>query len=392
MIHFQEALKIVLSQARLTESESVEMSRSVGRILAEDVISDMDMPPFDKSAMDGYACCRSDLQNELEVLEVIAAGQVPAYDIGSNQCSKVMTGAMIPKGADCVIMVEHTRQTAKGLVEFTATKTADNICYTGEDVKAGEPVLQKGLLVCPQHIAVMASVGCVNPKVYRKVKVAILSTGDELVEPHIYPDPGKIRNSNAWQLMAQAEAMHVEPFYLGIAPDEETQTLAFISKAMAGCDVILLTGGISMGDFDFVPAVLQQAGFEFHFRSLAVQPGRPTLFGTTADGKYCFGLPGNPVSSFNQFELLVKPLLYKMMGREYRPVILRLPLAVDFKRKKSVRLSFIPVNLNGQGEVTPVEYHGSAHIHALTQAFGLMSVPIGVTEIIKGELADVRPL
>ncbi len=392
MIQFEEALQIVLSHASLPETENTAMSRSVGRILAEDVISDMDMPPFDKSAMDGYACRRSDLNNKLEVLEVIAAGQIPAYDIGANQCSKVMTGAMIPKGADCVIMVEYTRQTAKGQVEFTAPKTAGNICYTGEDVKAGEPVLQKGLLIRPQHIAVMASTACVNPKVFRKAKVGILSTGDELVEPHIYPGAGKIRNSNAWQLMAQAEAMHAEPHYFGIAPDEETQTLALIRKAMAGCDVILLTGGISMGDYDFVPAVLRQAGFEFHFKSLAVQPGRPTLFGTTAEGKYCFGLPGNPVSSFNQFELLVKPLLYKMMGHDFRPEILRLPLAVDFRRKKSERLSFIPVSLNNKGEATPVEYHGSAHIHALTQAFGLMSVPIGITEIKKGELADVRPV
>ncbi|MBE0661711.1 MAG: molybdopterin molybdotransferase MoeA [Bacteroidales bacterium] len=392
MITFEEALEIVLSHAGLLETETVGFTESLGRVLAENIVSDMDMPPFDKSAMDGYACRKADLKNELEVLEIIAAGQLPGFEVCANQCSKIMTGAMIPKGADCVIMVEHTRVTAKGLIEFTAEKTAGNICFKGEDIKKGEKVLSKGLLIKPQHIAVLASVGCVNPTVYRKAKVGILSTGDELVEPQFEPGSGEIRNSNAWQLMAQARAMNVEATYFGIAPDEERQTLTLIKKALETCDVMLLTGGISMGDYDFVPAVLKEAGFTFHFKSLAVQPGRPTLFGSTAERKICFGLPGNPVSSFNQFELLVKPMLMKMMGHDHNPVIIKFPMAVDYRRKKSERLSFIPVLLHDNGSVSPVEYHGSAHINALNLAFGLMSVPIGVEEIKNGELADVRPL
>lgn len=392
MIKFEEALEIVISNVRLLEAETIDFTESLGRVLAVDVVSDMDMPPFDKSAMDGYACRKSDLKNELQVLEVIAAGTVPGFEVGPNQCSKIMTGAMIPNGADCVIMVEYSRETAKGLIEFTAEKTASNICYKGEDIKKGEIVLPKGLLIKTQHIAVLASVGCVNPMVYRRAKVGILSTGDELVEPQFNPGPGEIRNSNAWQLMAQTRAMNVESNYFGIAPDEEKQSLALIIKAMAECDVILLTGGISMGDYDFVPSVLREAGFTFHFKSLAIQPGKPTLFGATSSRKICFGLPGNPVSSFNQFELLVKPLLYKMMGYDFKPVIVKLPLAVDYRRKKSERLSFIPVILDDDGRILPVEYHGSAHINALNMAFGLMSVPIGVAEIRKGEPADVRPL
>jgi molybdopterin molybdotransferase len=392
MTRFEEALDIVLKNSVLLDAETVEFTSSLGRVLAADVVSDLDMPPFNKSAMDGYACRRIDLGNELKVQEIIAAGQVPELPVGPGECTKIMTGAMIPDGADCVIMVEHSRETAKGLIEFTGGKTASNICYMGEDVKSGEKVLEKGLLIRSQHIAVMASVGCVQPSVYRKANVGILSTGDELVEPQSKPGSGKIRNSNAWQLMAQAANMQVEPYYFGIAPDDEEQTLALILKAMDECDVILLTGGISMGDYDFVPAVLQEAGFIFHFRSLAMQPGRPTLFGTSKNGKICFGLPGNPVSSFNQFELLVKPLLYKMMGHDHRPIVVKLPLAVDYHRKKSERLSFIPVRLLNDGTIAPVDYHGSAHINALTNAIGLMSVPIGIAEIMKGELADVRPL
>ncbi|HPK04853.1 MAG TPA: molybdopterin-binding protein, partial [Bacteroidales bacterium] len=157
-------------------------------------------------------------------------------------------------------------------------------------------------------------------------------------------------------------------------------------------DVILITGGVSMGDYDYVPDVLQEAGFTFHFKSVAMQPGRPTLFASHKSGKFCFGLPGNPVSSFNQFELLVKPLLYKMMEHDYKPVVLQLPLAKDFYRKKSKRLNFIPVLLNSDGEALPVEYHGSAHINSLNDAYGLMSIPIGTTEIKKGDIVNVRPV
>jgi len=392
MIKFEKAIETVLNHACLLPYETIDFSKSLGRILARDVVSDMDMPPFDKSAMDGYACRRSDLAHELTMLEVIAAGQEPQFEIGPNQCSKIMTGAMIPKGADCVIMVEHTHETARGLIEFKGNNTADNICYEGEDVRKGQVVLGKGSLIKPQHIAVLASVGCVNPTVYCKAKVGILSTGDELVEPDCNTGSGKIRNSNAWQLMAQAEAMYAEPHYFGIAPDEERKTLDLINNALETCNVILITGGISMGDYDFVPAVLAEAGFTFHFKSISVQPGRPTLFGTAGNEKICFGLPGNPVSSFNQFELLVKPLLYKMMGHDYKPAILKLPLAQDYQRKKSERLSFLPVMLLEDGSITPVEYHGSSHINALTVTFGLMSVPIGVTQIKKGEFADVRPI
>ncbi len=392
MIKFEEALEIVLRQMVFPVTENVELLQSVGRILAEDIVSDMEMPPFDKSAVDGYCCRRSDLSNILRVLEIIPAGQLPVSKISENECSKVMTGAVIPKGANCVIMIEHTQMVSPNQIRFVEENTANNICYAGEDVNKGETVLRKGQLIKPQHLAVMAMVGCTKPKVYQKAKVGIITTGDELVEPQFKPVAGKIRNSNAWQLIAQCNAMNTTPDYLGIAPDEKKQTHMMVRKAMNNNDVILLTGGVSMGDYDFVPEVLKEAGFIFHFKSVAMQPGRPTLFATSKSGKFCFGLPGNPVSSFNQFELLVKPLLYKMMGNDYQPAVLRLPLAKEYQRKKSDRINFLPVSLNLDGEISPVEYHGSAHINALTEAFGLMSVPAGISVIKKGERADVRPL
>lgn len=392
MIEFEEALKIILSREVFPEAEEVELSCSINRVLAQDAVSDMDMPPFNKSAVDGYACRRSDLADELKVLEIIPAGQIPQFRIKENECSKVMTGAMVPEGADCIIMIEDVEVLSSDKIKFTAEKTSDNICYTGEDIRLGDVVLKKGLLIKPQHIAVLASVGYSRPKVYRKPKVNIITTGDELVEPHQKPDVGKIRNSNAWQLIAQCEAMNVSVDYSGIAPDSKEETLVMIRKALADNDVILITGGVSMGDYDYVPDVLLEAGFTFYFKSVAMQPGRPTLFASHKSGKFCFGLPGNPVSSFNQFELLVKPLLYKMMGHAYKPVVLHLPLAKDFSRKKSKRLNFIPVLLNPEGEALPVEYHGSAHINSLNDAYGLMSIPIGTTEIKKGDIVNVRPV
>jgi molybdopterin molybdotransferase len=356
-----------------------------------DVTSDMEMPPFDKTAVDGYACRRSDLAEKLKVVEVVPAGKVPARDVGPGECAKVMTGAPVPRGADAVIMVEDVEELGDGHIRYLKETVKNNICFTGEDIRSGAVVIPKNTRVGPQHIAVMATAGCVRPLVYKKVSVGVISTGDELVEPWERPGLGQIRNSNAWQLMAQAEKMGAQPQYIGIALDTEEATRNKIRQAVDETDVVLLTGGVSMGDYDYVPAILDELGVALKFKSVAVQPGRPTVFGVLGN-KFIFGLPGNPVSSFVQFELLVKPLLLKMTGHDYRPLTLRLPLAVEYKRRRSGRLSWLPVSINEQGEVVPLEYHGSAHINALTLAHGLVPVPIGKTILEKGETVDVRQI
>lgn len=391
MIGFEEALEKVTQSANSLEVEQIDFNHSIGRVLAEDVQSDIDMPPFDKSAMDGYACRFENLKNPLEVLEVIPAGRPPAKTIGKNQCSKIMTGSKMPEGANCVIMVEQTEELPTDRIRFIAEKTKSNFVPRGEDVKRGDLVLKRGTLIKPQHIAVMASVGCILPVVYRKARVGVLSTGDELVEPSVFPGESKIRNSNAYQLLNQARRMGCEARYFGIAGDNEEDSRKMIEKALEESDVVLLTGGVSMGDFDFIPKVFGQLNIEVLFDSVAVQPGRPTVFGISGH-KYIFGLPGNPVSSFNVFELLVKPLLYKIMGHDYVPLKLRLPLGKDYKRKKSTRKSYLPVKVDEQGRVIPIAYHGSAHVHALVFADGLISIPVGKTELKKGELVDVRQI
>ncbi|HRX97848.1 MAG TPA: molybdopterin molybdotransferase MoeA, partial [Bacteroidales bacterium] len=252
-------------------------------------------------------------------------------------------------------------------------------------------ILERGTLIQPQHIAVLATAGCTNPVVYRKIRVAVISTGDELVEPDKKPQPSQIRNSNAYQLITQIRKFGAVADYVGIASDTEEDTRKKISRALDGNDVVLLSGGVSMGDFDHVPKVLNDLDVKLKFESIAVQPGRPTVFGSR-NRQFIFGLPGNPVSSFVQFELLVKPLLYKLSGLTYRPVNWRLPLGRNYTRRKSGRLSWMPVEINESGEVIPIEYHGSAHINALTAAHGLISIPIGITELRKGELVYVRQI
>jgi molybdopterin molybdotransferase len=327
---------------------------------------------------------------ELEIVEVTKAGAVPRKEITKGTCSKVMTGGVVPKGADTVIMVEHTEELAPNRIKFTGEKTNTNICYLGEDIEQGQIVLSKGALIRPQEVAILASVGCVEVLVYKRPLVGIISTGDELVEPDQKPNPSQIRNSNASQLMAQVGQCGTHAKYFGIAKDTEASTLEIITNALVDSDVVLLTGGVSMGDFDYVPKVLNDLGIDIKFKSIAVQPGRPTVFGLK-DGKYLFGLPGNPVSSFVQFELLVKPMLYAMMGHHFNPPILNLPMGEVFTRRKANRKSFIPVQIKS-GKVFPIEYHGSAHIHSYIFADGMLAVEKGTSKLEIGEIVDVRPV
>jgi molybdopterin molybdotransferase len=389
MISFERAYKIVLSHAFTTGSESVSFMSSAGRVLAEKGRSDIDIPPFDKSAVDGYACRRENLGMELEMLEVVSAGMQPEYTIEAATCAKVMTGAPVPEGADFVFMVEDALITDGGKVIFTGKSSKDNISRTGEDVRTGDVVLERGIQIRPQDIAVMASVGCTLVKVSRMPRVGIISTGSELVEPSSRPGMSQIRNSNAYQLLAQAERAGGTGRYYGIAIDEEEVTYQMLTRALEENDVVMLTGGVSMGDFDFVPAVLRRAGVEILFDRVAVQPGKPTTFGVH---KNClvFGLPGNPVSSFIQFELLVRPLIMKMMGCKWSGVEWNVPLAEEYRRKNSSRLGFIPVKINRKGMAVPVEYHGSAHISALPLADGIVAIPEGVNLLEKGEIVNVR--
>ncbi len=391
MITFEEAKKIVMGTVVRTGIKSVSLAESLNRILAEDIESDMDMPPFDKSAMDGYACRREDFCKELTVIEEIPAGYCPKKDISASQCSKIMTGAVVPEGADCVIMVEYTEEIEGGKIRFTAKETRNNICYKAEDIKSGDIVLEKGVLIKPEHIAVLATLGCAEVLVADKPRVGIIATGSELVEPSEKAEGAKIRNSNGWQLAAQAQNMGCEVRNYGIAVDTEEAIDGAIKRGIAENDILILSGGVSMGDYDLVPGILKENGVEILFNKVAVQPGNPSTFGVIEDTR-CFGLPGNPVSTFLQFEMLIKPFLYQMMGHNFDHTTIKAELSEEIKRKKAVRASIIPVKFVSSGKILKVDYHGSAHISAMCNADGAIVIPIGETVIKKGTMLDVRLL
>ncbi len=392
MISFEEALKIIREQSTTLGIEKVDFNKSVGRVLASNIYSDVNMPPFDKAAMDGYACRKQDLANQLEVIEIIPAGKFPKKEIGKNQCAKIMTGAPVPKGADTVIMVEYTEKVGENTIRFKKDSSKSNICYLAEDVKVGDLVLEQGTIIQPKHIPVLASAGAVKIDCYKQPRVAIVSTGNELVEPNEKPDKSQIRNSNAYQIVAQVEELGLTANYIGIAKDTKQNTAEMMEKAINDSDIIIMSGAVSMGDFDFVPIVLKEKGFNIHFHGIEVKPGKKTVFATKKN-KYFVGVPGNPVSSFVQFEMLIKPLIYNIMGvNGFETKLIKLPLKTPYKRKKASRKSFEPVLINKNGEVEKLEYHGSAHINSLSYATGLMIVEKGVTALKKGDLVDVRPI
>jgi molybdopterin molybdotransferase len=391
MIELNDALRIVLSAARPPGSEQVELSDALGRVLAEEVVADMDMPPFDKSLRDGYACRRADLGNVLTVIETIAAGAMPTREIGPHQCAKIMTGAALPRGADCVVMLEATEPAGANAIRVVGNETADYIARKAEDVRRGQVLVRKGSRVGPPQVAALASAGCVRPLVGTRPRIAVIASGSELVPAGAKPGPAQIRNTNGPQLLAQLEDMGLEPSDLGIAGDTPADIDRALKAALGGNDVAIISGGVSVGDFDFVPAVLRQNQVELLFEKIAVKPGKPTIFGRRGQ-TYCFGLPGNPVSTFVIFELLVKPFLYKLMGHEYSPLTVSLRLEEGVTRKDTDRQSWIPVQRTGAATVRPGPYHGSAHTAALCEADGLICLDIGVASIDKAATVDVRLL
>ncbi len=389
MLPFEKALETVLTSAHQLDTEHIEFAGALNRVLAENVRSDMNIPPFNKSAMDGFACRRADLDSKLTVIETIAAGAVPQKIIELNQCSKIMTGAMVPEGADCVIMKEYVEETLDNTIRFIGEKTADNICRKAEDIKAGDLVLNNGIIIEPQHIAVLASVGNTQPLVAKRPDVAVIATGSELVDPKSKPSPSQIRNTNSFQLAAQIQAMGAVVTNYGIAGDTAEQIDTVFRKALEENDVILVSGGVSVGDFDFVPGIFKQNNVNMLFEKIAIKPGKPTVFGTSGK-KYCFGLPGNPVSTFVLFEILVKPFLYKLMGHDYEPLNIQMPLDEPLISRKAKRQRWLPVAITDKGTVKPVEYHGSAHINSLCDANGLVSMDIGVSKIEKATAVTIR--
>lgn len=390
MIPYNLALTKILGFAEVNAAERVPIPDAQGRILAENIISDTDMPPFDKSAMDGFAYKSADLDKELDIVETIPAGSTPKRKIETGQCARIMTGAPLPAGADCVVIHEDT-VVSGNKIKILRSQLKRNICYLGEDVKKGEIVLEKGICIAPQHISVLASVGNVQPLVYKHPEVTVLITGSEVVEPEQKPDGSKIRNSNGYQLISQLKEAGCRALYNGIVEDNIEHLKDAFTNAFKQSEILIVTGGASKGDFDFVPDVLKSMQFVTHFTEVAIQPGKPFNF-STRENLICFGLSGNPVSSFFQFELLVKPFLRKIAGNTLKPKWIKATLGEKTERKKTEREYFFPIRFSDEFIAFPVEFHGSAHIHSLAYADGIASIPVGTNIIEKGEFINVRPI
>lgn len=402
-LNFEKALEIVINSAHQLGAERISIEHTLHRVLAEDVISDIDMPPFNKATRDGYACRRVDLANELRVIETIPAGHMPQKSVGQNQCAKIMTGAVVPEGADCVIMTEYTKSNAKNKVQFSGQDTAENICVKGENVRKGDVVLRAGTLIKPQHIAVLVSCGCVKPLVTLQLRVGIIATGSELVEPDKRLTACQIRNSNGFQLAAQVANVGAIIKNYGIAPDTIKTIDTKFKRAIAENNVVILSGGVSRGDYDFVQKIFENNNIGLLIEAMAIKPGWPVIFGVldkrppnrrkrlTDRGRvFCFGLPGNPVSSFITFELFVRPFLYKMAGHNFRAVFTQKQLKRTIRRKNTEKDSWQPVVFKKYDKVANIEYRGSGDISALCRADGLLRIPAGVSEIKKGTVVNVR--
>ncbi len=372
-------------------TEEVDLKDSFNRILQEDIFADTDMPPFHKSAMDGFACHFEDIENELEILETIQAGMISTKKVGKNQCVKIMTGAAVPDGCDCVFKVEESERAGENSVRCTNPKTFKNILYRGEDYKTGELLIKKGTIINFSQMAVMAGVGKTTVKVSALPKIALIATGSELVEPGEKPVYGKIRNSNASQLISQLRKMNLEVDYIGLAKDNFDELTGLLEKTFEKSDYLIFTGGASVGDFDFIPEILKKQGFNILWDRTGIKPGNPMTF-SYRKNKYCFGLSGNPVSSLAQFELIAKPVIYKLLGANFQPLRIKAKTGFDFNQRKADRLHLQPVVINEEGLVEAIPFHGSAHINALIYANALMEIQVGQTEIKKGELVYVRPL
>ncbi|MBI3756295.1 MAG: molybdopterin molybdotransferase MoeA [Deltaproteobacteria bacterium] len=406
MISVEAALEIILSEVKPLGMERVNILSALGRVLGEDISAGMDNPPWDNSAMDGYALRASDTKGAsknrpaiLKIIEDLPAGYVATRVIKKGEAIRIMTGAPIPKGADAVVMVEETEiqgqgARGKGQVKiFKEAKVGDNIRKAGEDFKKGDIVLRKGMTIRPAGIGMLAAVGKSNVYAYQRPKVAVLSTGDELVDIEETPVSGKIRNSNSYAIAAQIKACGAVPVQLGIARDNKKDLEEKLKFGLTA-DCIVSSGGVSVGDFDFVKDVLKQMGSEMRFWKVAMKPGKPLAFGVIG-GKPAFGLPGNPISSMVAFEQFVSPAILKMMGK--RAIFKRAFDALLTKpvKKKAGRMHFVRATVeqkNGRFYATPLEGQGSGILSAMVKANCLIILPEDVKDVEKGSTVKVQPL
>jgi molybdopterin molybdotransferase len=416
VVSFEEARHIVEQHASKVSSgeiEAVDLLSGAGRVLAEAIVADRDFPPFPRATRDGYAVRALDVVEvpaQLELIGEIKAGDSPSgsSNVGQGQAVTIMTGAPLPSGADAVVMVENTSQARDSVEVKRSVKSGENFVPRGAEARQGQMLLDRGMRLDHAGIAIAASVGKSRLQVFRKPRIAVLATGDEIVAIDQAPGPAQIRNSNTYSLAAQIQNAGGEAVLLPTAPDEATRLRSLIEEGFK-CDLLLLAGGVSMGKYDLVEQVLGELQAEFYFTGAQIQPGRPVVFGscmlhtragapsTLAQGrsaphKHFFGLPGNPVSTMVTFELFVRPMILALAGGVPRRLIfLKARLKSDVRTKTGLT-RFLPAVLSGEFENAEVElarWQGSGDIAALAGANCYLVVPPDREQIGAGEWVSV---
>lgn len=345
----------------------VSIDLSLGRVLAANVAADRDYPPVNRSVRDGFAVRAVDLPGPLRVTGEVRAGGFFEGQVGSGEAVEIMTGAPVPAGADCVVMIEHIERDGDEIRVDRPYAAGDHISPRGVECRAGDTLLMPGMRIGFAEIAVMASVGVENVAVYRRPRVAIIATGDEIVSDGSAPLPHQIRNSNSHSLAAQVRLAGGEPEVLPVAPDTIEETAALIQCGLS-TDLLLLSGGVSAGKYDVVELALARFGAEFFFDRVLIQPGQPLVFGQ-ANGTFFFGLPGNPVSTMVCFEVFARAAVELLSGLSDAPLPLTsATLSEDFKHRAGLT-RFLPARLDGNGaEITPIRWSGSGDMAATARA------------------------
>lgn len=378
MITFEEAIYTVLKNAGPLPPVPTPIEEAVGRALAEDVRSAIEMPPFDKSAVDGYAARAADIKPgaALKCRGLVQAGQGYKGKIKPGECVKVMTGAPVPAGADAVVMVEDSAEEG-GLIKFSAaTRKGANIARRGEDIKKGQLILRRGTVIAVSHIAALAAAGRGRVKTGALPSVALVNTGGEIVPPGRHLGKNRIYNSNGPMLsaMLRADGINAAPV---IVPDVAAKLRSALAKALES-DIVLISGGVSMGDYDLVPGLLKELGVKKVFHKVRVRPGKPMFFGVKGK-KLVFGIPGNPVANFMAYLAYIRPAIRKMAGRpDSAPLFLEGACEVKFDPRTPRRAMVLSrVRAAAEFALTPVANNGSADILALAGANGFTMVPEG---------------
>jgi len=397
------AQQCILECVHKLDTESVGLEQSLGRVLAEDVRANRDLPPYDVSAMDGYAVRSADLANipaTLQVIEDIRAGDMPGKTVHAGQCARIMTGAPVPQGADAVIRVEDTLASPDNLVQINvAVIPGNDIRLRGEGMRNGDVVLTTGTEITPGVTGVLATVKQSQVQVYRRPRVAILSTGNELEDMDDPVDPNKIPNSNSYALMAQVQALGIEPVLLGIARDDPVELEQYLLRGLE-YDVLLVSGGTSVGVHDYVRPTIEKLGVSMKFWRVAMKPGHPLAFGVThrtakTSESFVFGLPGNPVSSMVCFEEFVAPALRRMMGnpRLYRRTVtarLAHPVKMRPGRTEFIRVQLTQDDAGYLASSTGTQSSGA--LLSMARADGLLVMPADSTGMAAGDKVTVQLL